>query len=158
MGEGDGGGMERGGTNGGGMDGGIDGGEMERGGTDGGGGVTRREGPGPDCCLLHCSYHILLMCPCHHILMVFVWVICHSVVFMVGGRCVHPFLCVGIHSYSLLWVVIFFVWGSWVGVGIGHLSAGCSGVAIVVWLLSCVIVWSIHSLVAMSLSVMWHLE
>ena len=37
-------------------------------------------------------------------------------------------------------------------------QCGCSGVAIVVWLLSCVIVWSICSLVAMSLSVMWHLE
>ena len=66
----DGGGIKRGGTNGGGMDGGIDGGEMERGGTDRGE-VTKMEGPGPHHCSLHRSYHILVMCPCHHILVVF---------------------------------------------------------------------------------------
>ena len=36
-------------------------------------------------------------CVPHHIIVVFAWVIHCSVVFMVGGRCVHPFLCVGIH-------------------------------------------------------------
>ena len=56
------------------------------------GGGTRREGTGPLHCLLCCSYHILVMCPCHHILVVFAWVIHCSVVFMVSGRYVHPFL------------------------------------------------------------------
>ena len=36
-------------------------------------------------------------CVPHHIIVVFAWVIHCSVVFMVGGKCVHPFLCVGIH-------------------------------------------------------------
>ena len=105
--------------------GGRDGGGMERGGTNGGG-VTRREGPEPHHCSLHCSYHILVMCPCHHIL---AWVICHSVVFMVGGRCVHPFLCG--HPF-----IFTFVGGRSSSLYGGHglvLALGISMLAVVVW-------------------------
>ena len=107
--------------------GGIDGGGMERGGTDGGG-VTRRDCPGPDCCSLHCSYHILVMCPCHHILVVFAWVICHSAVFMVGGRCViHSCVWASIHIH-------FCGWSSSLYGGHGLvLALGISVLAVVVW-------------------------